>query len=155
MQLLGGVADHNGFERRLQFRREHTEKLFRSKIFDFVVCSHDFLIVVLNWRGKIAGEDLGSVMIQRDRGTLIGVAGNPIYIAADHTQGMRDHSDHMAVFLNVFRKRIPHQAPSGNIAHPGNQGEKVVVHNILQSDDFDAVAGSLYHPARGTSTGEN
>ena len=94
-------------------------------------------------------------MIQRDRSTLIGVAGNSVYIPTDHTQRMRDHSDHVTVLLNIFRKRVPHETPSGNITHPGNQGEKVVVHNILQSGDFDGVAGSLYHPVQGTSTGEN
>ena len=53
------------------------------------------------------------------------------HIAPDHAQRVGQYCDHMAVFLNVFRQGIAHQAPAADVAHAGDIGKKVLFHGAV------------------------
>ena len=67
-------------------------------------------------------------MEQSDRCGLLRPAGDMKNIPADDAERVGEYGDHMAVLLNVFGKRVSHQTPAADIAHPGQIGKKAFVH---------------------------
>ena len=70
-------------------------------------------------------------MIQGNSCTLFRVAVLPENVPADNAQSMCNHGNHVAVFLNIFRKSVAHQAPSPDISHPGDVSEEIITHFVL------------------------
>ena len=110
------------------FFRERLQKPVAGELFNLFIGIFDFNTVVFDRSRQIPGEDFGTVMVQRYGSTLFRVACNAVYIPAYHAKGMGNHSDHVAVFLNVFRQSIAHKAPSSDVAHAGNIGKKIITH---------------------------
>ena len=108
----------------------------------------DVGVVIFDGRGQVAGQDLRCVVEQRRRRAAIRVCRFVQNVALDERKPVRQHGDHVAVLLNVFFKRVAHQTPAADVAHPGDEGEKAVLHDASSCEWF-SVFSTFYHVARG------
>ena len=69
-------------------------------------------------------------MKQRNCCCLFGVTGNMKDIPSYETKRMGQDGDHVAVLLNVFREGISHQTPATDVAHAGDIGKEVFIHDL-------------------------
>ena len=128
MQLALSLPRQYRLEGRLKLLGQHAQQLFRRNGLYAAVSAHDLVIVVFYRRGQIAGEYLACVVIQRNGGAGLRVAVDAVNVAANNSQRVRDHRNHVAVLLNVFMYRIAHQAPALDVTHARDQRKKIAVH---------------------------
>ena len=101
-----------------------------GECFHLFVGITDLIAVVLDRSRQVPGQDFRTVVKQRNGGGKLRITGDLKHIAPNDTERVGQNSDHMAVFLNVFRKRVAHQAPSPDVAHTGKIGKKMIIHKV-------------------------
>ena len=67
-------------------------------------------------------------MVEGQSGGVVRVQVPAEHIPADHSQGVGQDRYHVGVLLDVLLEGVTHEAPPADIAHPGDEGEKVVGH---------------------------
>ena len=131
-----------------QLLGQQAEELFAAHGLDLLIGVLDVGVVIFDGRGQVAGQDLRCVVEQRRRRAAIRVCRFVQNVALDERKPVRQHGDHVAVLLNVFFKRVAHQTPAADVAHPGDEGEKAVLHDASSCEWF-SVFSTFYHVARG------
>src|SRR5262252_9314922 len=104
---------------------DHVEQLLRRRGFDFFIRGADLGIEVLDGRGKIAGQHLVGVVIQRQRGRSFRVHASVEQSVSNDGQRVSDHGDTQTMLLDVLWVGVMHQPPSPDELHPGEISEQV------------------------------
>ena len=76
----------------------------------------------------IPGENLRGVVVQGQDRHPIHIAVPPQHVPADQGQGVGQDGHHVAVLLDVLGHHAAHESPAADVAHPGDEGKKVIVH---------------------------
>ena len=139
-ELVGGlddiVADRVVLEqirrhRGAQLGGEHGQQLFPADALDLLVGVLDGGVVVFDRRRQVAGQDLRGVVVEGGGGAALGIGVQTEDIPADQGEAVGQDGDHVTVLGHVFGKGVAHQAPAGDIAHPGDQSVEAELHGGL------------------------
>jgi len=84
--------------------------------------------VVFDGRLKIAGQDLGAVVVEGRGGVFLRIAWYAQHVPPDDPQRVGDDRHHVAVLLDVLGQGVSHEAPALDVAHAGEIGKKVIAH---------------------------
>ena len=80
---------------------------------------------MLDRRHDVAGDDLGGVVVERERRGALGPDAAAEERIADHGERVRQHRHLQAVLLQVLDVGVAHQPPALHEAHAGEIGEEV------------------------------
>ena len=70
-------------------------------------------------------------MVEGQHGGVLRVQITAEEVPADDRQRVGQDGHHVGVLLNVLLEGVAHETPAADVAHPGDQGEKVMGHSYL------------------------
>ena len=112
--------------------RKHPEKTVCRGVLDGFIGGADLRVVVFDGGGQVAGDDLRRIVKERRRRDLAGIDLAAKVLPADEGQRVGRDRRVEAVLREIFLNAVAHEAPAGDVPHPGHHGKKAVFPHDLR-----------------------
>ena len=128
--VVARVLLQAGGEGGTQIRRQQGEKPVGRNILQPVVGASEFIVVILDRGGQVAGHDLGGIVINGQGQDMLRIGIPAIAVAPDDGDRVGDHSNLERMLGVVLRLGVAHKTPAADQLQPGKISKKSVGHSV-------------------------